>query len=58
MIGEASGVGNAVLGMVFIANGAATESSMNLVAGGVLYGIVVWWFIDYVIRAIDKSGYK
>lgn len=56
LIGEASGIGNAVLGMVFIASGAATESSMNLVAGGIIYGIIVWWFIDYVIRTMDKRN--
>lgn len=56
MIGEASGVGNVVLGMVFISSGTATESSMNLVAGGILYGIIVWWFIDYVIRTMDKQN--
>lgn len=56
LIGEASGTGNVVLGMVFIISGAATESSMNLVAGGIIYGVITWWFIDYVVRVMDKRN--
>ena len=50
LIGESGEIGNIVLGTVFVASGLATESSMNLVMGGMFYVVLVWWFIEYNIR--------
>jgi len=50
LIGESGEIGNIVLGTVFVVSGLATESSMNLVMGGMFYVVLVWWFIEYNIR--------
>ena len=50
LIGESGEIGNIVLGTVLVASGLATESSMNLVMGGMLYSILVWWVMEHIIR--------
>ena len=50
LLGESGEIGNIVLGTVFIVSGVTTESSMNLVAGGILYGVLVWWVMEHIIR--------
>ena len=50
LIGESTSTGNVLLAMVFLVSAVGTESSMNLVMGGMLYTMLIWWVMEYLIR--------
>lgn len=50
LIGESTNTGNVLLATVFLVTAVGTESSMNLVMGGMLYTALVWWVIEHLIR--------
>lgn len=54
-IGSHGDLGNVVIGMAVVAAAADIESGLSLTLGGVVHALVVYWCIDVLVRAYQRT---
>lgn len=53
-IGDSAAPGNVIIGMIIVMQAADGESNLSLAMGGVIHGLLVYWFVEEVIRYWGK----